>query len=177
MAFVGVVVATVALIVASVGLVVAVAARSKAENAQSEPASAPVAAKPPAAESALDVTLEEYQILTSLDSVRSGKVKFTIHNAGTMTHEVVILRSPSVDALPKVTVAGGERKVGDVDEEAVPESDKPGEATVKQGKTVEKTFSLQPGTYVLICNIDMKLPDGSILSHFQRGMYQLLTVT
>jgi Cu/Zn superoxide dismutase len=76
--------------------------------------------------------------------------------------------------LPKVTVAGGERKVGDVDEDAIPESDKPGEQEVAKGKTVEKTITLKPGTYVMICNIDTKLPDGTVLNHFQRGMHAVI---
>ena len=75
--------------------------------------------------------------------------------------------------MPKVTKPGGERSVGDVDEEAIPEADKLGESgDVAAGKRVTKTFDLSPGTYVMFCNIDDKNPDGSVTNHFQEGMRQ-----
>ncbi len=60
--------------------------------------------------------------------------------------------------------------MGDIDEEAIPEADLPGEAVVGVGKTVTKTIRLTPGAYVMFCNIDTTLPDGTVISHFQRGM-------
>ena len=123
----------------------------------------------------VSVQLQEYTMTVRPTTVKAGKVEFTIKNTGTMTHEMVLVRAPSIDALPRVEVATADRVVGDVDEEAIPESDKPGEAEVKQGKTVTKTLSLTPGTYVMICNIDTTLPDGTVLNHFQRGMYAVIT--
>ncbi len=125
--------------------------------------------------SRVNVRLQEYSMTVAPTSVKAGKVSFEIKNAGTMTHEMVLVRAPSVEALPLVTVAGGERALGDVDEEAIPEADKPGEAEVEQGKTVKKTITLTPGTYVMFCNIDTVLPDGSVLNHFQRGMRSVIT--
>ncbi len=46
---------------------------------------------------------------------------------------------------------------------------------MKKGATVTKTIELTPGTYVMFCNIDTKLPDGTILNHFQRGMSAVIT--
>lgn len=106
----------------------------------------------------ISVGLQEYSMVVPPTTVAAGKVKFTIKNSGTMTHEIVLVRAPSVEALPRVAVATSDRLVGDVDEEAIPESDKPGEAEVKQGATTTKNFNLTPGTYVMICNIDTKLP-------------------
>ena len=125
--------------------------------------------------SKVNVRLQEYSMVAAPASVKAGKVSFTIKNSGTITHEVVLVRAPSVEALPRVTVAGGERAVGDVDEEAIPEADLPGEAEVEQGKTVKTTIALTPGTYVMICNIDTVLPDGTVGNHFQRGMYSVIT--
>jgi len=117
------------------------------------------------------VTLEEFQILPRPTLYKAGTVKLTVRNVGSMTHEMVLLRASSVDALPKVTVAGGERAVGDVDEEAIPEAAKMGETgDVKPGTSVVKTFHLAPGTYVMICNIDDVQSDGTVVSHFQKGM-------
>ena len=124
----------------------------------------------------ISVGLQEYSMLVHPTTVAAGKVEFTIKNTGTMTHEMVLVRAPSVEALPRVATATADRAVGDVDEEAIPESDKPGEAEVKQGKTVNKTVALTAGTYVMFCNIDTKLPDGTVLNHFQRGMHEVITV-
>ena len=123
------------------------------------------------------VKLEEYQIIPAPTQYKAGTVTLTVKNIGTMTHEMVLLRAPSAAALPKVATAGGERAVGDVDEEAIPKLDTIGETgDVKPGATVVKSFHLSPGTYVMICNIDDKQPDGSVISHFQRGMSATITV-
>lgn len=121
------------------------------------------------------VRLQEYSMTARPATVKAGKVRFTIRNAGSIPHEMVLVRAPDAAALPKVAVATADRVVGDVNEEAIPEADKPGEAQVKVGATTTKTISLTPGTYVMICNIDNKLADGSVLNHFQRGMYAVIT--
>jgi uncharacterized cupredoxin-like copper-binding protein len=123
----------------------------------------------------VDVRLQEYSMVAHPSAVKAGQVRFTIHNNGTMTHEMVLVRAPSAEALPKVTDPNSERALGDVDEEAIPEADKPGEAEVKKGATVTKTIRLTPGTYVMICNIDTTLPDGTVVSHFQQGMSAVIT--
>ena len=125
----------------------------------------------------VNVRLQEYTMLVAPTSVKAGKVTFEIKNAGTMTHEMVLVRAPNVEALPRVTVATSERAVGDVDEDAIPEADKPGEAEVEKGKTVEKSIDLTPGTYVMFCNIDTPEPGNAVLNHFQQGMHSTLTVS
>jgi uncharacterized cupredoxin-like copper-binding protein len=123
------------------------------------------------------VTLEEYTLTPHPNEVKAGGVKFEVDNVGTMTHEMVVVRAPSAAALPKVTTANPDRAIGDVDEEAIPESAKVGETgDVKPGQHVVKKFKLAPGTYVLFCNIDDKNPDGTVISHFQQGMSDTVTV-
>jgi uncharacterized cupredoxin-like copper-binding protein len=123
------------------------------------------------------VRLEEFKIIPLPSQYKAGTVTLAVKNVGTMTHEMVLLRAPSADALPKVTQAGGDRAVGDVDEEAIAEADKMGETgDVKPGATVVKSFKLTPGHYVMICNIDDKQADGTVISHFQRGMSATITV-
>jgi hypothetical protein len=103
-------------------------------------------------------------------------VKLTVKNAGTMTNEMVLLRAASPDAPPKVTTPSGERSVGDVDGEAVAKVDTMGETgDVKPGAMVVKTFHLTPGTYVMICNIDDQQPNGTVVSHLQKGMSATIT--
>jgi plastocyanin len=122
----------------------------------------------------ITVKLQEFTInpLPSAEA-KAGKVQMKITNTGSLTHEMVLVRAASVTALPKVTTAGGERKVGAVDEEAIAERDKMGETgDVKAGKTVTKTFKLRPGHYVMFCNID-----DAAGNHFARGMYDEFVVT
>jgi plastocyanin len=119
------------------------------------------------------VTLQEFSIAAHPGLVQSGKVTLIVHNAGSITHELVVVRAASVAALPRVKTAG-ERSVGAVDEEAIAETDKMGETgDVAAGATVTKTFDLPPGTYVMFCNIDNKIGSTS-LNHFTHGMVTTL---
>ncbi len=106
-----------------------------------------------------------------------GNVTIKADNTGVITHELVLVRAPSIASLPLVTTPGGERAVGAVDEAAISETDTIGETgDVKPGKTVTKTFKLTPGTYVMFCNIDDKNADGTVTNHFVHGMTAVLTV-
>lgn len=122
----------------------------------------------------ITVNLSEFTIapLPSAEA-KAGTVRMKVTNKGTLTHEMVLVRAASETVLPKVTAAGGERKVGAVDEEAIPEKDKVGETgDVKAGKTVTKTFKLRPGKYVMFCNID-----DANENHFSKGMSMGFVVT
>lgn len=121
------------------------------------------------------VALQEFSIAVHPGLVQSGKVTLTVSNAGSITHELVLVRAPSASALPKVKQAG-ERSVGAVDEEAIAESDTMGETgDVTAGTTVTKTFDLTPGTYVMFCNIDSE-SKGTVINHFTHGMAATLVV-
>ena len=121
------------------------------------------------------VTLQEFSIALHPGLVQSGKVSLQVENVGSITHEMVLVRAAGVAALPKVTTAG-ERSVGAIDEEAIPESDTMGETgDVAARATVTKTFDLTPGTYVMFCNIDSK-NGAKTLNHFVRGMVATLLV-
>jgi uncharacterized cupredoxin-like copper-binding protein len=122
----------------------------------------------------ITIKLQEFSI-TPLPSaeVKAGTVRMKATNKGTVTHEMVLVRAASAAALPKVTTGGGERKVGAVDEEAIPEKDTIGETgDVKAGKAVTKTFKLRPGRYVMFCNID-----DTTGNHFAEGMSSSFVVT
>lgn len=122
------------------------------------------------------ITLQEFSITVHPGLVQSGKVKLEVDNLGSITHELVMVRAASASALPRVKKAGGERAVGAVDEEAIPESAKMGETgNVTAGSTVTMTFNLAPGTYVVFCNIDTK-NGTAVLNHFMHGMVATLVV-
>jgi uncharacterized cupredoxin-like copper-binding protein len=127
--------------------------------------------------SKVGVDLEEYQVLAKPSEAKAGSVQITADNIGTIQHEMIVVRAPSAEALPKVTQPGGERAVGDVDEEALSPQEAVGEiAEFKAGKSITKSFKLSPGTYVLFCNIDVENPDGTVTSHYQEGMHTTINV-
>jgi uncharacterized cupredoxin-like copper-binding protein len=125
----------------------------------------------------LNVHLQEFTMTVAPVSVNAGDVSFAIKNRGTITHEMVLVRAADIAALPRVTIATGDRAVGDVDEEAIREADKPGEAEVKAGRSKSVTIKLTLGTYMMFCNIDTHQADGKIINHFQQGMHSVITVT
>ena len=122
------------------------------------------------------VTLEEFQIQPHPDVVDAGAVTISADNIGTTTHEFVLVRADGVAALPRVTTPTADRIAGDVDEEAIPEKDKPGEiGDIEPGSQTTKTFHLEKGTYVAFCNIDQQT-DRGVINHFQQGMHAVIIV-
>jgi hypothetical protein len=91
--------------------------------------------------------LNEFSITLPPSSLAAGKVQITAKNAGHETHELVIIRAADAASLPK-------KADGSVDEDKIPEADKPGEIPdVAGGKSVTKTINLTAGHYVAICNL------------------------
>lgn len=87
------------------------------------------------------VTLQEFSIAVHTGLVQSGKVTLQVKNGGSITHELVIVRAASASVLPRVKTAG-ERAVGAVDEEVIPESAKMGETgDVKAGASLPRRSS------------------------------------
>jgi uncharacterized cupredoxin-like copper-binding protein len=118
----------------------------------------------------IDVSLGEWVVTPDPASASSGDITFKATNGGTETHEMVIMRAESAAALP--TDADGA-----VDESAMPAADVIGEIEdIEAGASGEVTFDLEPGTYVIFCNITEEEADGTIESHFQNGMHAVFTV-
>ena len=113
----------------------------------------------------LDVTVKEWAVEMSATSIKAGKVNIIARNSGTMTHEMVILRGETADALPH-------NSDGSINEDEVKAADAVGEiAEFDAGKTCGRTFDLAPGRYVVFCNIVM----GDVV-HAKNGMVTTLTV-
>ncbi len=111
------------------------------------------------------VRLIEFQVKPNVDFVAEGKAKLVVKNAGTEKHELVVVRGDDPKALPT-------KADGSVDEKKVPKTDQLGELEdIKPGKSKTKTFKLSAGSYVLFCNTVDKEKDGTVVSHFARGMY------
>jgi uncharacterized cupredoxin-like copper-binding protein len=99
----------------------------------------------------------EYFMTVTPDSVPAGLVTFTAKNTGEKEHEMVVLKTDeAADALT-------------VTDDRVSEDASVGEVSeTPAGKTGTLTVDLEPGSYVLVCNIE---------KHYSRHMYAAFTVT
>lgn len=98
----------------------------------------------------------EYAIHVTSQIAKAGKVTFTMTNYGTITHEMLIVKT---DIEPgKITIgADGRFNEDDPVSKVVDEI-----SEYEPGKSVTKTFDLAPGKYQLVCNIP---------AHYHSGMY------
>ena len=117
----------------------------------------------------VDVLLNEFAVVPDKSTVPAGEITFRATNEGPEdVHEMVIIRTDlAPSALP--TVANGSVPEDELD--AVDEI-----ADLAVGATGELTVDLDAGSYVLICNVVQEEPDGTIESHYQKGMRGALTV-
>lgn len=111
------------------------------------------------AKSVVRVSTGEWFVTPEPGEVDAGSVEFEVANDGDVDHEVEVVRTDvAADAFP---VKNGKADVDAVGEELGEVED------IEPGAMKEFTVSLEPGKYVLICN----LPD-----HYEPGMYAAFTV-
>lgn len=104
-------------------------------------------------------------------SVPAGATTFKIDNVGTTHHELAIYRTD---------LAAGELPIDDEDKAVLDEAAVAGEAVyvtpvrgdpdhrIRDGRGVDYTLDLEPGAYVLLCNL---------AGHYKAGQYIAFTVT
>jgi uncharacterized cupredoxin-like copper-binding protein len=113
----------------------------------------------PVAVEASDQDQTHQKFTFSTDTVAAGKVTFTFKNSGNRQHEMIVLKTDT--AADALVVDPASNKVSeDASKGEISETD--------AGKTVVKTFTLAPGKYVIVCNIE---------KHYGQGMRQAFTVT
>ncbi|HEV8653769.1 MAG TPA: plastocyanin/azurin family copper-binding protein [Actinomycetes bacterium] len=100
----------------------------------------------------------KYYLTVTPASVQAGPTTITFKNVGTKEHEVVVLKTDTPADKLKVGANHEVSEAASVGEDS----------ETKPGKTKSTTIDLQPGTYVLVCNIER---------HYEKGMYGALTVT
>jgi plastocyanin len=119
----------------------------------------------------VEVSLFEWSVEPSTDSVASGEVTFVATNDGGEAHELVIVKDVAPGDLPT-------DDTGKVVEDDLPEGAFIGEIEeFAAGETESATFDLAPGTYTLFCNIVEEEDTGEFESHFQEGMVTTIEVT
>ncbi len=126
-----------------------------------EPAATTEPVAPEPAETVLSTvsaTLSEWTVVVDVATVPAGEVTFNVENAGAIPHELVVVRSDLAEgALPVADGRVVESEIdiaGEVEEFAA-------------GTTESATFTLEAGSYVLICNIP---------AHYTQGMHTAFTV-
>jgi hypothetical protein len=120
--------------------------------------------EPDASEPGLVVTLDEYSLRPDEDKLTRGPTRFIASNAGKDVHELVVVEARSLEALPL-------DPKGTIDEEILEEEDRLiGEVEeIPSGGACTLEVDLDPGTYVLLCNIRERGDDG-VVNHFLQGM-------
>lgn len=110
------------------------------------------------------MTVEEFVIKPGVVRVPYGTVIFKVKNAGTVTHQFLVIKSDlPIAELPRLpNNAGADEKQLDVVGRI---------EAIEPGAEGELSLSLDPGNYVLICNLRS---DGR--SHYLTGMYNQFTV-
>lgn len=104
------------------------------------------------------VTLHEWSVVTEPGVAAPGPLLFQVANAGTLEHELVIVRTDLAAATLPI-------RDGIVDAEALEVA---GEVeAMARGERVEAEFGLEAGAYVLLCNLP---------GHYEAGMRVAFTV-
>ena len=118
----------------------------------------------------LKVTLVEWSVVTDLQTLPEGPIKLDIKNDGVGEHELLIVRSfiPGAE-LPT-------KDDGSLNEDAAGVDVKHDINGIEEGDKTSRSYTLDPGSYVLLCNIVEEI-DGVQTSHYAQGMWTEFTVT
>jgi uncharacterized cupredoxin-like copper-binding protein len=109
----------------------------------------------------VDVTMVDYEMQLSTDNVKAGEVTFHVHNDSEITvHEFVVVKTDTMAA----DIPVGEDLL--VDESLFTPVDEIED--IAAGAGGDLTVTLEPGHYILLCNIP---------GHYQLGMHIDFTVS
>jgi len=119
----------------------------------------------------INATLTSYAVTLSSNTASAGKITFHVTNTATdQNHEFVIFKTDlPEDQLPLIDDGSGnmiidEEGAGVTHIDEIPDSDLP------PGATKDLTVDLQPGRYVIVCNLAVNT------THYMHGMHVVFTV-
>jgi hypothetical protein len=125
---------------------------------------------PGGAQSAVTVTLVEYQVVPKPTSVPAGSVTFNANNIGGAEHSLAVIRTDlAPEALPT-------KADGSADESGTGVTLVDQVTGIKAQQQKSLTVNLAPGHYVLICNLVLTA-NGQTISHYANGMHVAFTIT
>jgi uncharacterized cupredoxin-like copper-binding protein len=108
------------------------------------------------------VTLRDYAVEVADSTLPAGSTKLAIQNVGAGVHELEVFAVPAGVDAAALPVANS---VADTDSAGLTVVDEI--ENVAPGTRPSLTVSLQPGTYVFMCNLP---------THYQLGMHAVVTV-
>ena len=117
-----------------------------------------------------NVTLQEKNGMFAIDvaqkDLKAGKVTFDVTNKGAdMQHEMIVVQLTPQQAADPTTLPYNEDSAT-VDEEKI--NDRGEVSELDPGKEGSLTLDLQPGDYMLLCNVP---------GHYKAGMYTIIHVS
>jgi uncharacterized cupredoxin-like copper-binding protein len=126
----------------------------------------------PAMGTTVNVQVQEWAVVPDTLSASAGSVTFDVENVGPDDiHEFVVVRTD----LPASDLPTAEDGSFDEEGEGV---EVLGELEdLEVGSTESLTLDLDPGPYVLLCNLVEAEEDGELESHYQMGMWIDFEVT
>jgi uncharacterized cupredoxin-like copper-binding protein len=107
------------------------------------------------------VTLSDMRIEISSTDLDAGQVPFAIENAGPSVHEVEVFSVPEGVDATQLPIDNGVADTSSI--ELVDEAEE-----IAPSTSVDLSVSLDPGDYVMLCNIS---------GHYVDGMYATFTVS
>jgi uncharacterized cupredoxin-like copper-binding protein len=113
----------------------------------------------------IGVKLAEWSVTPDQDTAQAGEVTFDITNDGANVHEFVVFKTDlPADQLPTTEEEGA--TVVDEEAEGLELIDEVED--ISPGASATLTVDLEPGNYVLLCNVP---------GHYARGMHATFTVS
>lgn len=104
------------------------------------------------------VDMKEYAVTLTPASIKAGTIKFGIRNSGTLVHEFDLIKTDlAADKLPLDAATARAREDGLVKQVK----------NIGAGAAASVSADLQPGRYLIICNVP---------GHYQLGMRAAFTV-
>jgi uncharacterized cupredoxin-like copper-binding protein len=115
-----------------------------------------------------DTSATQMSLTLSQSYAPAGKVSFLITNAGTMGHEMVVLKTDQpADSFP-ITGFEGEPNRFNEDAKGLTNVGETGDPAMKPGTSMMLTRDLAEGHYAIVCNLN---------GHYAAGMHQDFWVT
>lgn len=121
-------------------------------------------------EGSISVVLTDFQVHPNVTEATAGRLTFSVTNESARTHELVIIRT---DLDPAALPRKAAKESHGLSTEYLVNEDDPRIETIEEieefpaGTSQKKTIFLDPGHYVLFCNIP---------GHFDKGMYASLHI-
>lgn len=126
-------------------------------------------AAPGAGGTTIDVALQEWAVVPSANAAPAGEVTFTVTNSGPAdVHEFVILKTDLGSSSLPVDATGAVDETG-AGIEVIDEIE-----NIAVGGSQDLTVTLEPGAYVLLCNI---FDETELEAHYAMGMRIDFTVS